>query len=141
MTKIIITKRFRGFHYFHKDRWTVKDVRNNPRYTFLFGDNLQRTGKGGQAIIRDEPNAVGIPTKIYPARNPTAYFSDDNFEQNKTAINKAFLGIPEYDSIIISTNGLGTGLADLQNKAPQTWRHLQSILYDIRTRLRVQIEM
>jgi len=30
---------------------------------FIFGDNLQGWGKGGQARIRDEPNAFGIPTK------------------------------------------------------------------------------
>jgi hypothetical protein len=36
------------------------------RYTdalFAFGDNLARTGRGGQAAaLRGEPNAVGIPT-------------------------------------------------------------------------------
>ena len=45
---------FRGF-------WTIEDVRNKPNYLFLFGDNDVQKGEGGQAIIRYEPNAFGIP--------------------------------------------------------------------------------
>ena len=43
---------------------------------FVFGDNLQGWGKGGQAIIRDEPNAYGIPTKREPNMLPKAFFGD-----------------------------------------------------------------
>src|SRR3990172_5335953 len=43
---------------------------------FVFGDNMKRYGKGGQAIIRDEPNAFGIATKRYPSKYNWAYFSD-----------------------------------------------------------------
>ena len=42
----------------------------------LFGDNLLRRGKGGQAVIRDAPNAFGIPTKRSPGRREQDYFSD-----------------------------------------------------------------
>lgn len=39
-------------------------VRANRDKLFLFGDNLERRGFGGQAAaMRAEPNAVGIPTK------------------------------------------------------------------------------
>tara|TARA_A100001015_G_scaffold292904_1_gene368800 strand:+ start:609 stop:785 length:177 start_codon:yes stop_codon:yes gene_type:complete len=45
---------------------TVKDVHDHPKYLFIFGDNDIQTAKGGQAIIRDEPNSFEIPTKITP---------------------------------------------------------------------------
>ena len=38
-----------------------------PRLTFVFGDNLLGFGKGGQAVIRNCPNAFGVPTKRKPA--------------------------------------------------------------------------
>lgn len=45
-----------------------------PSHIFVFGDNLRRFGKGGQAIIRDEPNAFGIATKRLPATTEDSFF-------------------------------------------------------------------
>ena len=46
---------------------TREYVRANPDKIFLFGDNLEQRGLGGQAAaMRGEPNAVGIPTKKRP---------------------------------------------------------------------------
>lgn len=57
----------------------------------LFGDNLERRGFGGQAAsMRGEPNAIGIPTKKSPTYKDEAFFSDDEFGQNKAAIDAAF---------------------------------------------------
>lgn len=47
--------------------WTVNDARSNKNSLFVYGDNDIKKGKKGQAIIRDEPNAIGIPTKKYPS--------------------------------------------------------------------------
>jgi hypothetical protein len=47
---------------------------------FLFGDNMQRTGLGGQAKeMRNEPNAFGVPTKWKPTMQDDAFFTDDDF--------------------------------------------------------------
>ena len=54
MTQIKIFKRF----------WNPKIVRSQPECLFIFGDNDIQKGKRGQAIIRDEPNAIGIPTRV-----------------------------------------------------------------------------
>lgn len=49
MTKIFIIKRY-----------TLNLVKGNMDVYFVFGDNLIGEGK---AIIRDEPNTIGVPTK------------------------------------------------------------------------------
>lgn len=59
--------------------YTPKLLRANPEKVFTFGDNMKAFGKGGQAIIRDEPNAFGIPTKRYPSKDNWAYFSDKEY--------------------------------------------------------------
>lgn len=51
-------------------------VRAHPEKIYIYGDNLKAFGKGGQAVIRDEPNAFGIPTKRYPSWDEWAFFSD-----------------------------------------------------------------
>ena len=43
---------------------TVKDVQDHPKYLFIFEDNDIQTAKGGQPIIRSQPNDKEIPTKI-----------------------------------------------------------------------------
>lgn len=38
-----------------------QDLKSNPNTQYLFGDNLKRSGFGGQAKeMRGEPNAIGI---------------------------------------------------------------------------------
>jgi predicted NAD-dependent protein-ADP-ribosyltransferase YbiA (DUF1768 family)/plasmid maintenance system antidote protein VapI len=120
--------RFKSVQRFKNKFWTRKDVSENPNAIFIFGDNLLKSGKGGQAIIRGLINAFGIPTKRKPARTIDSYFSDDTFEQNKKDINEAFLEIPEGKDIILSQDGLGTGLAELEKRAPKTFKYLQDIV-------------
>ena len=104
-------------------------VRANPHKIFLFGDNLLRIGYGGQArAMRGAPNAIGIPTKKKPTNQADAFFTDIEFDQNKEAIDKAFgrlFGLEEGYVIVIPAAGLGTGLAALPSKAPQTYQYLK----------------
>ena len=62
MKKIIIQNKF----------YTITDVRKHSDYLYIFGDNDVGIGKGGQAIIRDEHNAIGIPTKKEPNNRESA---------------------------------------------------------------------
>jgi hypothetical protein len=102
-----------------------EDLKNNPDKVFLFGDNLARKGYGGQAKeMRDEPNAVGVPTKKLPSNGPDAFFSDTELEINKYVIDRALGKIPRDKIIVIPSAGLGTGLAQLDVKAPQTYAYL-----------------
>jgi hypothetical protein len=49
-----------------------------PDLLFVFGDNMLGFGKGGQAIIRSEPNTFGIPTKRKPSMASGAFFMEGN---------------------------------------------------------------
>jgi hypothetical protein len=53
-------------------------LRDYPSVYFVFGDNLKRYGAGGQAVIRHEPNAIGIATKRAPGISREDYFSDNS---------------------------------------------------------------
>jgi len=110
-----------------------KDLVNNRDKVFIFGDNDEKSGYGGQAKeMRGEPNAIGIPTKKSPNNTPESYYTDAEFEENKAkinyAINKIINEIVSGKTIVIPKNGLGTGLADLKNKAPKTNQFLQSTI-------------
>jgi hypothetical protein len=108
--------------------WTIKDCRQHPDFLFVFGDNDYEIGKGGQAIIRDEENSIGIPTKHAPNNYSSAFYSDDNLKENKLKILKAIQLIEQesnkYTTLIFPENGIGTGLAQLDVKAPRTFKFL-----------------
>ena len=114
-------------------RMSPLTLRENPDKVYLFGDNLEGTGKGGQAIVRGEPNAIGIPTKKGPRRDAGAYFNDADLQANKEAIDEAFNKIPNEATVVIPKDGLGTGLADLSNKAPKTFKYLQEKLAELQS--------
>lgn len=109
-------------------------VRANRNRIFLFGDNLAGMGFGGQAAaMRGEPNCVGIPTKKLPSNRDDAFFTDLEFEQNKAAIDYAFDVLFHKISkaeqiIVIPADGLGTGRAQLESRAPLTFAYLQKCL-------------
>lgn len=116
---------------------TQEYVRANRDKLFLFGDNLERRGFGGQAAaMRGEPNAIGIPTKKSPSYKEDAFFSDAEFEHNKAAIDAAFGEIANAiteltRSIVIPSDGLGTGRAQLAKRAPRTFAYLQERLTEL----------
>lgn len=111
-------------------RYDEKMARENPNWLFIYGDNLVGRGKGGQAIIRDEPNAYGIPTKKRPDYNPESFMTDYELEANKKHITEAVEGMPisQYDAVVFPEDGLGTGLARLPELAPKTFRFLVNLL-------------
>ena len=112
-------------------------VRANRDRIFLFGDNLAGKGFGGQAAaMRGEPNCVGIPTKKLPSNRDDAFFTDLEFEQNKAAIDHAFDLLfhkisKAEQTIVMPAGGLGTGRAQLESRAPQTFAYLQKCLRDL----------
>lgn len=76
--------------------WYDTDLcRACPDLLFVFGDNLRGFGKGGQAIIRSEPNAVGVPTKRRPAMTTNSFFCDES-EKDLDAVLYAIEGLWDY---------------------------------------------
>ena len=113
---------------------TREYVRANPEKVFLFGDNLVRIGSGGQAgAMRGEPNAFGVATKVGPGPQDEDFFSDADFRlisfviggDIRLAVEKAktLSGV-----IVIPEDGLGTGLAELDKRAPNIFTDLNNRL-------------
>ena len=119
-------------------KWIARSfVREHRDHIFLFGDNLIRRGLGGQAAaMRGEPNVVGIPTKKLPSNSDEAFFTDVEMEQNKAAIDQAFERLSDMcltteQVIVIPANGVVTGRAQLESRAPHTFAYLQKRLGDL----------
>lgn len=106
-------------------------VRAHPEKIWVFGDNLKAFGKGGQAIIRDEPNAFGIPTKRYPSWDDWAFFSDqpDEIEAVKESL-RSLYKIAQNKVIVFPEDGIGTGRAKMSEKSPVAYKAMCDILWE-----------
>ena len=83
--------------------YSVKRCQQNPDSLFVFGDNQKdRRGFGGQAVIRNQINAVGIATK----KSIVEYFSDSEYWENIKVINEDIFKVKEmyindmYNSVV-----------------------------------------
>ena len=106
-------------------------VKETPNKVFIFGDNDLREGFGGQAKeMRGENNTIGIVTKKKPNTTSDSYFTDDELENNKKKINadiKQILNqIKKGKTIVFPKNGIGTGMSELDKRAPKTFAFLQA---------------
>lgn len=115
-----------------RDYISPQMVRDNPDWIFVFGDNMERRGKGGQAIIRDFDNTVGIRTKWAPHRGNSAYFTDSDFDIAVEAINIDILAIHSHllfnKTVVFPLAGVGTGRAELATRAPKIYEFLNEQL-------------
>jgi hypothetical protein len=100
-----------------------EDLRANPEAYYMFGDNVEKRGLGGQAgHMRGEPNAIGVPTKWAPNMQPTSFFRDEDFEEVVKLITRPIFEAREHllqgGVVVVPLDGLGTGLSKLHEKAP-----------------------
>lgn len=103
---------------------TRDDLTINQGARYLFGDNVKRTGVGGQAaVMRGEPNAWGIATKWAPSARVKDYFSDDQYDDIAGILKVDFAEPLDWVTrggiLIVPARGLGTGLAKLAASAPR----------------------
>lgn len=114
------------------------DLRANPHLLYIFGDNLQRQGMGGQAAeMRGEPNAFGIATK----RRPSHGHRDDYFHDDDPAAQllvkaefdalEIHLQRHDYKGIVIPLDGIGTGLSMLPTYAPKLLDYINEKLNEL----------
>lgn len=114
----------------HK-KYTIQLLRQNPDKIYVFGDNLKRYGKGGQATIRDEPNVFGVATKRYPSLDSTAFFSDQQDELEQVLVDlRALYKIGRLFTIVFPSAGIGTGLSAMQVKSPLIWCKMNEVLME-----------
>lgn len=113
-----------------------EDLRANPDVLYLFGDNCDRVGFGGQAAeMRGSPNAVGVRTKKHPSMEDSAFFTDDEFESNRTMLindlTPVWKQLEDGGDVVCPMDGLGTGLSALQAHAPKTADYLLARIRDL----------
>lgn len=104
--------------------YTRKDIQANSKQIYVFGDNMARRGLGGQAKeARGEVNSIGIPTKWFPSMEENAFFSDTDYNFVAPVIRGEFKKISQYlfsgYTVIWPADGVGTGLSELETRAPQ----------------------
>ena len=105
--------------------YTSELLKANPDKIYVFGDNNQRQGKKGQASVRDEANAMGISTKLRPSADADAFMTDNQIKANVAIIDSDIAKIKATGkTIVFPKDGLGTGLAALKSKAPNTYEYL-----------------
>lgn len=115
-----------------KEWFSVEQCNDNPRNLYVFGDNLKRIGKGGQAQIRDCKNSYGIATKRNPSMDENAFFSDRYDEYTHLSFDLkqliAICKVNKYDIIIFPYDGLGTGLARMNETSPKLFENMNYII-------------
>lgn len=118
---------FKGF-------WTRKFVESQKDKVFLFGDNTadKRTAytpTSTQAVIRGLPNAIGISTKRDRGTNETSYLNDSLFDAFKKHLDEQIQKAKDSGkTIVIPADGIGTGKAELEKRAPRIFAYLQEQL-------------
>lgn len=121
------------YNIIYKKFITRQDVRDNNNKIFVFGDNDQRSGYGGQAkAMRGEPNAIGIRVKKYPSIDEQSFYIDKEYFKNTIKIDEdiKILEIAAHSKdIIFPENGIGTGLAQLNVRSPKTFYYLNTMLH------------
>ena len=105
-----------------RQEWiTREDLRANPDKVYVFGDNVERRGYGGQAKeMRGEPNAIGVVTKWAPSMDPKAFFDDTAacrmlVERDLLVVQQA---LDRGRTVVVPADGIGTGLSRLTRYAP-----------------------
>lgn len=103
--------------------WLHREIlRAEPEARFVFGDNRERVGYGGQAAAaRGEPNAIGVATLYAPGE----FYRPDDPLALSTVVSDLYrvsLALAEGRIVYVPTDGLGTGLARLPEHAPAIHR-------------------
>ena len=131
----VVSKRVEVF----SGNWTRQDVANQTSKVFLFGDNTDdrvnthHVPTMTQAVIRGLNNAIGIDTKKNRGTSEDSYFTDEDFDIFKTQVDEAIQkAIDSGKTIVIPEGGIGTGKAQLKERAPKLFSYLQDKLNALR---------
>lgn len=92
---------------------TKEYLRANPSHIFVFGDNCFRTGHGGAAKLRHEPNVYGFITKRSPDYLDASFFRPEDYRPFfDEEMRRLVLAINERPNWIFLISRLGGGLAN-----------------------------
>jgi hypothetical protein len=115
----------------NKGKWTKDSPKENPDTAYIFTENINSIGStrigGGSAVIRNNPNAIGIVTKKYYTYkenrtsknkdqwNQNFQDTDADFEIFKKVNLEQFDKIDNFDSIIFP-DSFANSLASIPNR-------------------------
>lgn len=115
------------------------DIKANRHLLYVFGDNLDRVGFGGQAKeMRGESNSFGVATKRTPEHGHHDNYFHDEDENVKEIIRSEFIRLQlhlctphhndlrtyQYEGVVFPLDGIGTGLAKLSEYAPKLLEYI-----------------
>ncbi len=110
-------------------------LRAEPTALWLFGDNMLQQGFGGQAKeMRGEPNALGIATKWAPGTASDDYLApgdlhDARFRQRMNTDFAVIMTVLRLKgTVYLPGSGIGTGLSQLKERAPNILEAITSKL-------------
>lgn len=82
-------------------------------------------------VIRDEPNAYGIPTKLRPSMRDDAFLTDNDEDWMRPVLYSAqahlIKSMRDGHTVAWPTNGIGTGLAQLAQRAPSVYAIIKEV--------------
>ena len=116
---------------------TRQYLRDNPKYVFVFGDNLDRRGLGGGAGLRHEPNTYGFITKKEPFFFDRAYYRPTEYIPiYNEEIEKLKIEIETHQFNLYLISKLGGGLANrfkihdiIKARIRKDLLHLSNVIY------------
>ena len=117
--------------------YTRELIKEHPDWYFIFGDNWAQKGLGGQAAAaQGEPNSIGVPTKKAPTYMPEDFLSDETYTSNIVHMIGPYLKIRdilvEGKTVVWPADGIGTGIADLPNRAPETLKFINCVIESLK---------
>lgn len=92
---------------------TKKFLDENPDYFFIFGDNLDRRGTGGAAVLRFHPQSIGFITKKHPTYKDEDFYHPDEYRAvylQEIALLHTKMAVNPTKKFLISM--VGAGLAN-----------------------------
>jgi hypothetical protein len=111
---------------------TRRDIQANRNSLYVFGDNLTRTGFGGQAKhMRGEGNSIGVATKVLPTYDANAFMCDAHSPEVLSDIKRVEEEFYDggYEYLVIPEDGIGTGLSRLNETAPNLFGIIEYTLF------------
>lgn len=119
-------------HVIATERYTIEGLNRCPAALYVFGDNDTRTGCGGQAVVRYCCNSLGVRVKKSPCRTNDCFYCDSEFADNVAKIDADLRAIEAasalFEEVRWPAGGLGTGLAELPQRAPRTFAYLEGAI-------------
>jgi len=112
------------------EKWyTTQLVSSESDKYFVFGDNSDRRGTGGQAkVCRGQPNVIGVITKRHPNYNYAAYYWETDFDEwlatAQPDLDRVEDELKKGKTVVVPADGIGTGLALLPRNAPSIHKYI-----------------